>query len=84
VENRCARIGGDFFTTVPTGGDAYLLAQILHDWDDDRCVAILAQCRHAVPDNGKLLVVELVLPKGDEPFFGKWLDLHMLVMASGR
>ena len=84
VADRCARVGGDFFAAVPAGGDAYLLAQILHDWDDERCVTILAQCRRAIPDHGKLLVVELVLPTSEEPFFGKWLDLHMLVMAGGR
>jgi hypothetical protein len=61
-----------------------VLAQILHDWDDERCRAILAQCRRVIPPHGKLLVVELVLPEGGEPFFGKWLDLHMLVMAGGR
>jgi hypothetical protein len=61
-----------------------VLAQILHDWDDERCVAILRACRRAIPAHGKLLVVELVLPPGEEPFFGKWLDLHMLVMAGGR
>ena len=81
VADRCQRVGGDFFQAVPAGGDAYLLAQILHDWDDERCVAILTQCRRAMPAHGKLLVVELVLPPGEEPFFGKWLDLHMLVMV---
>lgn len=84
VEGRCTPIGGDFFAAVPPGGDAYLLASILHDWDDDRCVAILMKCRQVMPARGKLLVVELVLPTGDEPFIGKWVDLHMLVMASGR
>jgi len=84
VADRCARIGGDFFSAVPGGGDAYLLSQILHDWDDDRSVAILRQCRRAMASHGKLLVVEYVLPPGNEPFFGKWLDLHMLVVASGR
>lgn len=84
VADRCARVGGDFFEAVPAGGDAYVLASILHDWDDDRCVAILRRCREVMPDHGKLLVVELVLPEADEPFFGKWVDLHMLVMASGR
>jgi hypothetical protein len=84
VADRCARVGGDFFAAVPAGGDAYVLSQILHDWDDERCVTILGQCRRAMPNHGKLLVVELVLPEGEEPFFGKWLDLHMLVMAGGR
>src|SRR2546427_6305026 len=84
IENRCACVGGDFFEALRTRGDAYVLAQILHDWDDDRCIAILAQCRRVMPEHGKLLIVELVLPPGNEPFFGKWLDLHMLVMTTGR
>jgi len=84
VDNRCTIVGGDFFTAVPSGGDAYLLSYVLHDWDDERCVAILAQCRHAIAGNGTLLVIELVLPEGNAASFGKWLDLHMLVMASGR
>jgi hypothetical protein len=84
VADRCTFVGGDFFAAVPTGGDAYVLSQILHDWDDERCVAILGQCRRVMPDHGKLLVVELVLPEGDEPFLGKWLDLHMLVLLGSR
>ena len=84
VADRCTRVGGDFFAAVPPGGDAYVLAQILHDWDDDRSQAILTQCRRVMAPHGRLLVVELVLPEGGEPFFGKWLDLHMLVMAGGR
>ena len=84
VADRCTTVGGDFFVEVPAGGDAYLLAQILHDWDDEHCVAILQQCRRAIPETGRLLVIELVLPEGEEPFFGKWLDLHMLVMLGAR
>jgi O-methyltransferase/methyltransferase family protein len=84
VADRCTLVGGDFFAAVPAGGDAYVLSQILHDWDDERCVAILGQCRRVMPDHGTLLVVELVLPPGDEPFLGKWLDLHMLVLLGGR
>jgi O-methyltransferase domain/Dimerisation domain len=84
VGQRCETAGGDFFEEVPTGGDAYLLAQILHDWDDDRCVTILRHCRRAMPMHGKLLVIELVLPDGEEPSFSKWLDLHMLVLLGAR
>jgi hypothetical protein len=84
VESRCRNIAGDFFMDVPSGGDAYLLASVLHDWDDDRCVTILTKCRQVMPAHGKLLVVELVLPEEEIPHFGKWVDLHMLVMASGR
>jgi len=84
IADRCTPVGGDFFVDVPGGCDAYLLAQILHDWDDERCVNILSHCRRAIADGGKLLVVELVLPESEEPSFGKWLDVHMMVMARGR
>ena len=84
VAERCTRVGGDFFEGVPQGADAYVLAQVVHDRDDERCVTILHRCREAARSDSTLLVVELVLPPSDEPFFGKWVDLHMLVMASGR
>ncbi|MDQ3809571.1 MAG: acetylserotonin O-methyltransferase [Chloroflexota bacterium] len=84
VADRCTVVGGDFFASVPAGGAVYLLAQILHDWDDERCRVILANCRGAMRPDGKLLVVEQVLPPGDEPALGKWLDLHMLVLLTGR
>jgi hypothetical protein len=84
MAERCTAIGGDFFAAVPDGGDAYVLAQILHDWDDERSVAILRNIRHAMPEHGRLLVVELVIPPGNEPSFGKWLDVHMLVLLTGR
>jgi len=84
MADRCTIVSGDFFLEVPSAGDAYLLAQILHDWNDDRCVAILRHCRQAIPAHGKLLVIEVVLPEGEEPSFGKWLDLHMLVMLGAR
>ena len=64
VADRCATVGGDFFAAVPDGGDVYVLAQILHDWDDERCGVILANCRRAMRPGGKLLVVEQVLPGG--------------------
>lgn len=84
VAERCETVSGDFFVEVPANGDTYLLAQILHDWDDERSRVILRQCRRAMPMHGKLLVIELVLPPGEEPFFGKWLDLHMLVLLGAR
>lgn len=84
VVDRCTCIAGSFFEAVPPGGDAYVLAQILHDWDDEDCVTILKQCRTVMPEHGRLLIVELVLPPGDQPFFGKWLDLHMLTLLNAR
>ena len=51
--------------------------------DDERSIATLRRVREAIPERGKLLIVELVLPEGNEPFLGKWLDLHMLVLLGG-
>ena len=83
VIGRCEIVGGDFFRDALPKGDAVMLAQIIHDWDDERCIQILSRCRAAIVPGGKLLVVELVLPEGDAPSFGKWLDLHMLVLTGG-
>jgi hypothetical protein len=84
VAERCETVGQDFFASVSDGGDAYMLAQILHDWDDERCRVILDNCRRAMQPNGRVLLVEQVLPPRNEPSFGKWLDLHMLVLLTGR
>jgi O-methyltransferase domain/Dimerisation domain len=67
VIDRCDIVGGDFFEGVPAGGDAYLLKHILHDWDEPRCEAILANCLHVMPDGGRLLVMETLIPPGNEP-----------------
>jgi ubiquinone/menaquinone biosynthesis C-methylase UbiE len=83
VLERCHLAAGNFFESVPEGGDAYILKYIIHDWDDERAMAILKQCHKVMPDNGKLLVAEKVIPPGNEPFMGKFFDLHMLVMTSG-
>lgn len=64
LAGRCASVAGDFFASVPAGADAYVLKWILHDWDDARCVAILRAIRRAMPPDGRLLVVEQVLPDG--------------------
>ena len=84
VADRCTSVAGDFFAAVPAGGDAYVLSQILHDWEDEQCLTILKHTRQVTPKQGKLLVVELVIPPGNEPSFGKWLDLHMLAIPGGR
>lgn len=81
VSDRCQIEGGDFFSSVPAGADAYVLRHILHDWDDREAIAILRKCQEAMDPAGKILVVEMVIPPGDEPSFGKWLDLMMLLIA---
>jgi hypothetical protein len=62
VADRCELVPGDFFDSVPAGADAYLLKNIIHDWDDERASRILRNCHDAMPDGGRLLLVERVLP----------------------
>ena len=62
VSQRCATVAGDFFGGVPAGGDAYVLSWILHVWDDASAVRILGNCREVLPANGRLLVIEMILP----------------------
>ncbi len=84
LPDRCRFVGGDFFTSVPPGGDVYVLAQILHDWDDERATRILRACRTAMPDGARLLVLEQVVPDDGGPHPAHLLDLHMLVLLGGR
>ena len=82
--DRCELIAGDFFTAIPGGSSLLLLKKVIHDWTDERAATILRNCRAALPAGGRLLVVENVIPAGNEPSFGKWLDLLMLVYVGGR
>jgi hypothetical protein len=83
LEGRCQVMAGSFFEAVPPGADAYLLRHIIHDWDDDQCVTILGHCRRAMGPGGKLLVVEGIVPPGNEPSVSKFFDLAMMVMPGG-
>lgn len=84
VGDRVSVEAGSFFEGVPSGGDAYLLSHVLHDWPEEQCLAILGNCREAMPRDGRLLVVETVLPPGDTPHPGKLLDMAMLVLPGGQ
>lgn len=84
VGDRCRLVGGNFFESVPAGGDAIILKWIIHDWNDEQCVTILRNCHRALAENGKLILVEAVVPAGNEPHFSKFIDLNMLVMTGGR
>jgi hypothetical protein len=85
LAGRCAFVGGDFFAAELPGGDAYLLKYVLHDWDDERAVAILRAVRRAAPAHARLLAIERLLPEGDEPALETtMLDIGMLVVAGGR
>jgi hypothetical protein len=84
VQDRCEVVGGSFFDALPTGGDAYVLRQIIHDWDDDRASAILRNCRAAMTEAGKVLVIEReIAPRHPDAMRVLHIDLEMLVNVGG-
>lgn len=84
VTERSTTEGGDFFDSVPAGGDAYLLSNIIHDWDDEPSVRILSHVRAVLPAHGRVLLVEAVLPTDRPALNVKLMDLDMLVLCGGR
>jgi len=84
VLERCQLVGGSFFESVPAGADAYVLRHIIHDWEEDKALAILRNCHRAMGPASRLLVIESIIPPGNEPFGGKFLDLVMLLIPGGQ
>src|SRR3984893_16156309 len=83
VDDRCSVIEGNFFKSVPGGADTYLFRHIIHDWTDEQSVQILNNCRKVIPNNGRLLIIEAVVPPGNEPSLAKDFDMVMLVFPGG-
>jgi hypothetical protein len=81
--DRCAYVGGDMFKEVPTA-DAYMLKLILHDWDDQECVQILSNIRQAASSNGRVFIIEHIVPGPDTAHFAKLFDIHMMCWGTGR
>ncbi len=81
IAKRCTLESGSFFEGVPAGHDAYVMKYILHDWNDEQCVKILENCRAAMNKKGRVLVVDNVIPPGNDPNWGKLLDMQMLVIG---
>ena len=85
VSGRCQIIGGDAFTAVPADYDTYLLSRMIHDWDDERTIAILTRCYHAMKPQGKVLLVERVIPTDRMPALHVLeSDVIMLVAPGGK
>jgi hypothetical protein len=84
LDGRCRVVGGDFFESVPEGGDVYLMSWILHNWSDVDCLRILRNCRRAMAPSGRLLTIDHVIQHGNAPDFGRTSDLAMLVAFGGR
>jgi len=81
--DRCTLEAGSFFEAVPKDADAYIMKSIIHDWYDPECIKILSLCRKGIRPGGRLLVVDQVVPVGNEPALSKLVDLEMLVLPGG-
>ncbi len=84
LAERCEVVPGDFFRSVPGGADVYLLKYVIHDWDDERSLAILKSCRQAMKKDARLLLVETVVPPPGEPHYAKLQDLEMMVVVGSQ
>lgn len=84
VADRCTLTGGDFFESVTSEADLYLLKWIIHDWEDDEAVKILRSCARAMDPAGKILLAEMVIGAANSGDDGPLLDIHMMVLPGGR
>jgi hypothetical protein len=82
VADRCETATGDFFKAVP-GGDAYIMKHIIHDWNDECAHRILRNCHRVMRTGDRVLLVEMIVPEGNEPGPGKFIDLEMLLFTGG-
>jgi ubiquinone/menaquinone biosynthesis C-methylase UbiE len=83
LTGRCSVAEGSFFDAIPSGGDAYMMSHIIHDWNDEKSLTILGNCRRAMQGRGRLLLIENVIPAGNDFHPGKILDLVMLTFTGG-
>jgi hypothetical protein len=83
VADRVDVEAGDFFVSVPPGGDLYLLANVLWNWSDADALRILHRCRDAMGSAARLVVCEPVVPAGNEPHPSKILDLANFWLNGG-
>lgn len=83
VADRCERVGGDMFESIPTGADLYTISYSIIDCSDESAIALLKSIRRAMADNAKLLVIDSIIPSGDEFHWGKWLDLEVMSIGKG-
>jgi SAM-dependent methyltransferase len=84
VDDRCRLVPGSFFESVPSGGDLYLLSNVIHDWDDENAALILRNCRAVVKRNTPLILLEAILPPHGKPNGAVMADVNMLVMLNGK
>lgn len=85
LKSRCSAQGGSFFDTLPAGADLYMTKWVIHDWNDKEAVDLLKVCYQAMPEGGKLLIIDAVIPDAlNQPHAGKLLDINVMAMATGK
>ncbi|WP_433325229.1 methyltransferase [Spirillospora sp. CA-294931] len=84
VSGRCSVDGTGLFAPPPAGGDAYVLKHILHEWSEEKSLEILRNVRGAIKDDGRLLVMEFVVPEDASDHPAKLVDLWLLLLIGGR
>lgn len=84
IAGRWQVVGGDFFADIPPGADAYLLKRIIHDWDEPHSVKLLRACRDALADQGRVFIIDTVVPPGNDDHPSKLSDLAMMVVFDGK
>jgi O-methyltransferase domain len=83
LSDRCEVVSGDFFDSVPAGGDAYILSRVIHDWDDDKAGAILKVIRGVLPAKSRLLLFETMIRAGNRLSYSLLSDLNMVIRSGG-
>src|ERR1019366_7262113 len=84
LSDRVTFVAGSFFESVPAGCDLYILSHVIHDWSEEQCFTILANCRRAMSPSSRLLIIEMILPEGNNFHPGKMLDMTMLALTTGQ
>ena len=84
IADRCVFVAGNFFESIPAGGDIYIFSCVLNDWPDEDCIKVLQKCRHAIAADGKILIMEQLIGDLNKPTLGKFVDMMMMLETHGE
>lgn len=84
IADRCQVVAADFFEAVPEGGDAYILKNVLHDWNDADSLKILRNCHRVMGKDARLVVIDMLLRPANLPDPGRWSDIEMMMLLGGQ
>lgn len=84
LKDRITLYEGDFFDFIPKGSDIYIMKSVLHDWEDEKAIRILTKCNEAMPQNSRILIIEMIVGKKNQPQFEKIADIAMLTLSGGK